>query len=51
MIYEGKYTNSEGNEHIIKEGSLENEAAELISSNIYKEKFGIDNEELSEILE
>ena len=51
LIYEGKYTDSEGNEHTIKEGSLENEAAELISSNIYKEKFGIDNEELSEILE
>lgn len=51
LIYEGKYTDSEGVEYEIKEGSLENEAAELISSNLYKEKFDIGNEELSDILE
>lgn len=51
LIYEGKYTDSEGVEHEIKKGSLENEAAELISSNLYKEKFDIGNEELSDILE
>lgn len=51
LIYAGKYTDSNGVEHEIKEGSLQNEAAELISSNLYKEKFNIGNEELSEILE
>lgn len=35
----------------IIEGSLENTAAELIMSNIYKDKFGIDNESLNNILQ
>ena len=35
----------------IIEGSLENTAAELIMSNIYKDKFGIDDESLNSILQ
>lgn len=47
----GTYTKLDGSEGIIKEGSLENQAAELIMSNIYKDKFGIESESLSEVLE
>lgn len=47
----GTYTKLDGSEGIIKEGSLENQAAELIMSNIYKDKFGVESESLSEVLE
>lgn len=32
------------------QGSLQNYAAELVMSNIYKDKFGIENESLAEVL-
>lgn len=50
-ISNGVYTKEDGTQGTIKENSLENEAAELIMSNIYKEKFGIGNESLAEVLE
>lgn len=49
-IHNGAYTDKSGNSKIIKQGSLQNYAAELIMSNIYKEKFGIENESLAEVL-
>lgn len=51
LINEGQYHDKDGNLCLIKSGTLENNAAELIMSNIYKEKFGIEGESLSEILE
>lgn len=50
-IQQGVYTKSDGSQGTIKEGTLDNQAAELIMSNIYKDKFGIDDESLSQILE
>lgn len=50
-IYNGVYTRADGTTGTIKEGSLDNQAAELIMSNIYKDKFDIDSESLSEVLE
>ena len=50
-IYNGTYTKADGTNGTIKEGSLDNQAAELIMSNIYKDKFDIGSESLSEILE
>lgn len=40
-----------GNNQTILEGSLENTAAELIMSNLYQDKFGINGESLNDILE
>lgn len=40
-----------GNEEHIEPGTLENTAAELIMSNIYKDTFGIENESLADVLE
>lgn len=50
-VANGTYTRLDGSNGVIKEGSLENQAAELIMSNIYKDKFGIESESLSEVLE
>lgn len=50
-IYNGAYTKADGTNGTIKEGSLDNQAAELIMSNIYKDKFDIGSESLSEVLE
>lgn len=49
-LHNGIYTDRFGNQRAIMQGSLQNYAAELIMSNIYKEKFGVGNESLSEIL-
>lgn len=49
-IYNGTYTDRFGNEKTIMQGSLQNYAAELVMSNIYKDKFGIENESLAEVL-
>lgn len=50
-LHKGIFTDREGNSQKILEGSLENTEAELIMSNIYKEKFGIEGDiSLSEIL-
>ena len=50
-IQAGIYTKADGTLGTIKEGTLDNQAAELIMSNIYKEKFGIESESLEEVLE
>ena len=50
-IYNGAYTKADGTNGTIKDGSLDNQAAELIMSNIYKDKFDIGSESLSEVLE
>ena len=49
-IHNGTYTDRFGNERTIMQGSLQNYAAELVMSNIYKDKFGIENESLAEVL-
>lgn len=49
-IHNGTYTDRFGNEKTIMQGSLQNYAAELVMSNIYKDKFGIENESLAEVL-
>lgn len=49
-LHEGKFT-IDGKTYNILEGTLENEPAELIMGNIYKEIFGIENESLAEVLE
>lgn len=50
LIQQGQYTDRNGNIRSIKQDSLQNYAAELIMSNIYKEKFGIGDESLAEVL-
>lgn len=50
-IQQGYYTDRNGNQKTILSGSLENRAAELVMSNLYKERFGVDNESLADILE
>ena len=49
-IHNGTYTDRFGNQKTIMQGSLQNYAAELVMSNIYKDKFGIENESLAEVL-
>lgn len=49
-LHDGFYKDEQGREISIIEGSLENEAAEVVLSNMYKDLFGIGNEQLSEIL-
>lgn len=49
-LHEGKFT-IDGKTYNILEGTLENEPAELIMGNIYKEIFGIENESLADIIE
>lgn len=51
LIHNGKFTDIDGKVKDIKEGTLENTAAELVMSNIYKEKFGVENESLYEIMQ
>lgn len=50
-LHEGTFTDYEGNSHNLIEGTLENTEAELLMSNIYKEKFGVkDGDSLSYVL-
>ena len=49
-IHNGTYTDRFGNQKTIMQESLQNYAAELVMSNIYKDKFGIENESLAEVL-
>lgn len=49
-LHEGYFIDAEGNKRDVIEGTLENEEAELVMSNLYKETFGVENESLSEIL-
>ena len=51
MLHDGKFIDEDGVTHNIIEGSLENDEAELVMSNMYKDIFGIESESLSEILE
>ena len=50
-IQKGQYTKADGSIGTIRNGSLENSAAELIMSNLYKERFGVENDSLADILE
>lgn len=47
---EGKFYDANGELHPIIDGTLENQEAELVMSNIYKDTFGVGNESLAEIL-
>lgn len=49
-LHDGFYFDEQGRRIDIIDGSLENEAAEVVLSNMYKDLFGIGNEQLSEIL-
>lgn len=51
LLQAGQFIDAEGNVRDIIEGSLENNEAELVMSNIYKDTFGVENESLPEILE
>lgn len=48
---DGVFVDKNGVSRQVLAGTLENSAAELIMSNLYKDKFGIENESLSDILE
>ena len=50
-LHQGFFIGNNGKKYKIIEDSLENTAAELVMSNMHKEKFNIGNESLSEILD
>lgn len=49
-LHDGIFYDENGVQQEVLEGTLENEAAELVMSNLYKDTFGIGNESLNEVL-
>lgn len=50
LLHSGYFIDNEGRQRQIIEGTLENDAAEVVLSNMHKDLFGIGDEQLSEVL-